>query len=121
MRPNFLIFCVDQMQAYCLGCNGHPEVKTPHLDRLARDGVLFRRNYCSHPVCQPSRASLITGLTPSQHGVIQNGMSLSEEMPTVTGALSNAGYRTYAAGKLHLQPFSAGRHGKIAIGGTAVR
>ena len=108
MRPNFLIFCVDQMQAYCLGCNGHPDVKTPHLDRLARDGVLFRRNYCSHPVCQPSRASLITGLTPSQHGVIQNGMSLSEEMPTVTGALSNAGYRTYAAGKLHLQPFSGG-------------
>ena len=65
MRPNFLIFCVDQMQAYCMGCNGHPDVQTPNLDRLASDGVLFRRNYCSHPVCQPSRASLITGLTPS--------------------------------------------------------
>ncbi|MCY3682778.1 MAG: sulfatase-like hydrolase/transferase [Gemmatimonadetes bacterium] len=108
MRPNFLIFCVDQMQAYCMGCSGHPDVQTPNLDRLAQDGVLFRRNYCSHPVCQPSRASLITGLTPSQHGLIQNGMSLSEDMPTVTGALSRAGYRTHAAGKLHLQPFSGG-------------
>ena len=49
MRPNFLIFCVDQMQAYCMSCNGHPDVRTPNLDRLARDGVLFRRNYCSHP------------------------------------------------------------------------
>ncbi len=44
MRLNFLILCVDQMQAYCMGCNGHSDVKTSHLDRLGKDGVLFFRN-----------------------------------------------------------------------------
>ncbi len=104
-RPNFLIFCVDQMQAYCLGCNGHPVVKTPHIDALAARGVNFRRGYCNNPVCMPSRATMITGKTPRQHGLLTNGNSLSPDVPTVTQALADAGYRTHSSGKLHLQPF----------------
>jgi arylsulfatase A-like enzyme len=103
--PNFLVFCVDQMQSYCLGCNGHPVVKTPNLDALAARGVNFRRGYCNNPVCMPSRATMITGRTPRQHGLLTNGNSLSPDVPTVTQALADAGYRTHSVGKLHLQPF----------------
>ncbi len=104
-RPNFLVFCVDQMQSYCLGCNGHPVVKTPHIDALASRGVSFRRGYCNNPVCMPSRATMITGKTPRQHGLLTNGNSLAPDVPTVTQALADAGYRTHSSGKLHLQPF----------------
>jgi len=104
-QPSFLVFCVDQMQSYCLGCNGHPVVKTPNIDALAARGVNFLRGYCNNPVCMPSRASMITGKTPRQHGLLTNGNSLSPDVPTVTQALADAGYRTHSAGKLHLQPF----------------
>ncbi len=103
-RPNFLVFCVDQMQSYCLGCNGHPVVKTPNIDALAAHGVNFRRGYCNNSVCMPSRATMITGKTPRQHGLLTNGNSLSRDVPTVTQALADAGYRTHGIGKFHLQP-----------------
>ena len=105
MRPNFLIFCTDQMQSYSLGCNGNAVVKTPNIDAIAAEGITFRRAYCNNTVCMPSRATMVTGLTPRQHGLLTNGCCLSESIPTVTQALVDAGYRTHAVGKLHLQPF----------------
>jgi arylsulfatase A-like enzyme len=105
MKPNFLIFVVDQMASRSLGCNGHPEVRTPNIDRLAAAGTSFRRAYCNNPVCQPSRATMLTGLTPRQHGLVSNGNALDGQVPTVTGALAASGYRTHSVGKLHLQPF----------------
>jgi arylsulfatase A-like enzyme len=105
VKPNFLIFCVDQMQSFCLGCNGHSMVRTPNIDAIAADGITFTRTYCNNPVCMPSRGSLITGLTPRQHGLRSNGCPLPTTVPTITQALANAGYRTHAAGKLHLQPW----------------
>jgi arylsulfatase A-like enzyme len=107
-RPNFLVFCTDQMQAACLGCNGNDTIPTPNIDALAAGGVSFRRAYLNNPVCQPSRASMITGKTPRQHGLLTNGCCLPQTVPTLTGALAEAGYRTHAAGKLHLQPFGGG-------------
>jgi arylsulfatase A-like enzyme len=107
MKPNFLIFVVDQMQSYCLGCNGHQQVRTPNIDALAADGVNFQRGYCNNTVCMPSRASMITGLTPRQHGLLTNGNCLPTDVPTVTQTLVDQGYSTYAAGKLHLQPNGA--------------
>lgn len=104
-RPNFLIFCTDQMQSFCVGAHGNHDLSTPNLDRLAESGTTFRRAYCPNPVCTPSRASLVTGLTPRQHGALTNGTPLGEHFPTVTGALASAGYRTHAVGKLHLQPW----------------
>lgn len=108
MDPNFLLICVDQMQAQCLGCADHPDVRTPNLDALAKDGTLFTRAYCNNPICQPSRATMITGLMPSQHGLEDNGQRLPVEIPTVPAVLTEHGYRTHAVGKLHLQPFSGG-------------
>ena len=107
-RPNILVFCADQMQSYCLGCNGHPDVKTPNLDALAARGVNFRRGYCGNSVCMPSRATMVTGLTPRGHGLLTNGCKLSTSVPTIGGALQEAGYATHAVGKIHLQPFSGG-------------
>ena len=106
-RPNFLVFVVDQMFAGSLAYNGNPDVRTPNLDRLAGEGVSFRRAYCNNSVCMPSRSTMITGLTPRQHGCITNGTLLPAHVPTITHALAASGYRTHAVGKLHLQPFSA--------------
>lgn len=106
-RLSFLVFCTDQHQSYSVGCNGNPDVRTPHIDRIARHGITFNRAYCSNPICMPSRSSLITGLSPRQHGCLTNGMILPDSVPTVTQALSHAGYRTHAIGKLHFQPFEA--------------
>lgn len=111
-RPNFLVFCTDQMQSACLGCNGNDRIRTPNIDALAAGGVTFRRAYVNNPVCQPSRAGMITGKTPRQHGLITNGCCLPESVPTLTGALAEAGYRTHAVGKLHLQPFGGGGLGE---------
>lgn len=104
-RYNFLVFIVDQMQSYALGCNGNPDVRTPHIDALASQGANFPRAYCNNPVCMPSRSTLLTGLTPRQHGCLTNGTILPETAPTVTQTLANHGYRTHAVGKLHLQPW----------------
>jgi arylsulfatase A-like enzyme len=104
-KPNILIFCVDQMASASLGCNGNPDISTPHLDALAKDGCSFQRAYCANPVCSPARASIFTGLLPRQHGLITNGTRLPESIPTLPSALAAAGYRTHAVGKLHLQPY----------------
>lgn len=113
-QPNFLLFCVDQMQAACLGVAGHPDVRTPNIDRLAATGTHFTRGYCPQPVCMPSRSSIITGLTPRGHGVITNGQPLPEHIPTIGAALAAHGYRTHAVGKLHLQSFMSGAEGRTA-------
>jgi len=104
-RPDILVFCVDQMQASALGCQGHPDIKTPHLDRLAGEGSSFRRAYCNNPVCMPARATLLTGLLPRQHGVVTNGTRLPAGVPTLPQVLAASGYRTHSVGKLHLQPY----------------
>jgi arylsulfatase A-like enzyme len=106
-RPSFLVFVVDQMHSRSLGYNGNPDVRTLNIDRLAQEGVSFTRGYCNNSVCMPSRATMITGLTPRQHGCLTNGTLLPEHIPTMTQALVDAGYCTHAVGKLHLQPFNA--------------
>ncbi|OON93512.1 MAG: hypothetical protein ATN31_06055 [Candidatus Epulonipiscioides saccharophilum] len=103
-KPNFLVICVDQMQSYSLGINGNEQIKTPNLDELGKTGTSFNRAYCANSVCMPSRASMFTGLTPKQHGLTVNGMKLNEDLPTIAGVLHKNGYRTYGAGKFHLQP-----------------
>lgn len=103
-KPNFLVICCDQLQSYALACNGNPDIKTPNIDRLAREGCSFRRAYCNNSVCMPARATIMTGLYPRQHGCITNGTKLPENIPTLPQVLSRHGYRTHAVGKLHFQP-----------------
>jgi arylsulfatase A-like enzyme len=109
-RPNFLVICTDQMRADHMGCAGNPTIRTPHLDRLAAQGVHLGRAYVNNPLCMPGRATLFTGLTPRGHRVRTNAIPLNPAFPTVPGALSEAGYRTSSIGKIHLSIFGYGQH-----------
>ena len=69
VRPNVLIILCDDLGYGDLGCYGHPMIRTPNLDKLARQGVLFTQCYAAAPVCSPSRAGLLTGRCPTRSGV----------------------------------------------------
>lgn len=106
-RPNVLIFMTDQQQAQ-VAQPGHP-CRTPHLDRLAAEGVRFDRTYPPMAHCCPARASFMTGLYPSQHGIYNNNMneqainrSLRPGVETFSEKLREAGYRLYFSGKWHV-------------------
>ena len=101
-RPNIIYLFADQHRHDALGCAGNPIVQTPHLDRLAEEGVRFTRMYCQSPICQPARASVITGLYTHQHGVARNfGADLDPAWPTFMKNLKKAGYTTAQVGKTH--------------------
>lgn len=101
--PNILLITSDQQHWKMLGVHT-PGLKTPNLDRLAAQGTRFNRAYCPNPTCTPSRASMITGLYPSQHGAYTLGTKLPEEVPTVGEYLQKAGYDCSLIGKAHFQP-----------------
>jgi arylsulfatase A-like enzyme len=105
-RPNFLLFITDQHRADFLGCYGHPVLRTPHIDSIAARGTAFDRFYVASPVCQPNRASLMTGRMPSVHDVRSNGIPLSMNAVTFVDLLRDAGYKTALVGKSHLQNFT---------------
>jgi len=93
-----------------LGCYGDPYAKTPHLDKLAADGVRFANAYITNPVCSPSRGSILTGLYPHQNGQIglaTHKYAMYRKWPKVVSLLKGAGYRTGMVGKLHVNPASA--------------
>jgi len=89
-----------------MGCTGNETVETPYLDRLAEDGVLFERNYVTHPACMPARASLFSGRPPRDNGVRANGTPLPGGVETIPELLGEAGYYTHIAGKLHFGNYS---------------
>ena len=102
-RPNVLFIAIDDLNDWvsCLG--GHPDCKTPNIDRLAERGVLFRRAYCSAPACNPSRASLMTGIRPSTSGVYLNSQPWRPAMPTaitLSQHFMQHGYRAVGGGKI---------------------
>lgn len=100
-KPNILFIFSDQHRHDVLGCSGHPIVQTPHLDRLAREGVRFTETWCQSPVCQPSRASMITGQYTHRLNIFGNTGPLDPEWPTVMKALQDVGYETATIGKTH--------------------
>jgi arylsulfatase A-like enzyme len=101
-RPNVLLILPDQLRAQALGCTGNPDVRTPHIDRLAAEGVLFRQTFANTPVCCPARATLLTGKYPHRHGLVANDLRLRESEPTLAKLLKAQGYRTGFIGKWHL-------------------
>lgn len=114
-RPDVVLILCDQLSPRFLGCCGAPW-RTPNIDRIAAEGVLFREATCPWPVCSPSRASLITGLYPHGHGICHNVMrrdypavpsrrgeeGIRSEDVTTEKLLALSGYDTYHAGKWHL-------------------
>lgn len=102
---NVLFFITDQQRADHLGCAGNPILKTPHIDRLAGEGMRFRRAYVANPTCMPNRASIMTGLYPNMC-VRSFGVNLPEHIPTFSGVLREQGYVTKAIGKMHLHFWS---------------
>lgn len=105
-RPNFLVILCDDLGYGDLGCYGHPEIKTPNIDRLAAQGIRLTDCYSSAPVCSPSRAGLLAGRIPSRLGVYdwipQNHvMHLPRQTRTIASELRDAGYATAQAGKWH--------------------
>jgi arylsulfatase A-like enzyme len=103
-RPNVLFIAIDDLNDWvgCLG--GHPDAKTPNLDRLAARGVLFRRAYCAAPACNPSRASLMTGIRPSSSGVYYNWQIWRDGLKdavTMQEHFRSQGYFTAGGGKIY--------------------
>lgn len=100
-RPNVLVVMADQMVAELTGVYGHPVVRTPNLERLARQGVRFDAAYCPVPVCSPSRSSMLSGRFASTNGAWDNAAPTSSDIPMLSHYLATVGYDTALAGKMH--------------------
>ena len=101
-RPNFIFFMTDQQRYDSLGCYGVTGVHTPNLDRLAREGLLYRRCYVNNPLCLPSRASIWTGKHLPGHQAFNNHDNLPPDEVLFSERLQDAGYDTAMIGKLHV-------------------
>ncbi len=118
-RPNILFILTDNQAASLLGAYGNPDIRTPNIDRLAVEGIVFTRAYAVNGMCSPTRATLMTGLMPSQHGIHSwlddelldqwpQSWSAVAEFRTLPLTLRNRGYQTAMIGKWHLgQPWKA--------------
>ena len=103
--PNILWICTDQQRYDTVHCLNNPHIHTPVVDRLCAEGVAFTRAYCQSPVCQPSRASFLTGLYPNTIHVNRNGNAYfpaNERGRLITRRLADRGYDCGLAGKLHI-------------------
>jgi len=103
-RPNFLIILIDDLRYDEFGAGGHPYMKTPHIDRIAHEGVLFERAFHTTPICSPNRASVLTGQYASRHGIIDNVArdAASHRLPNYHLELQRLGYETAHIGKWHM-------------------
>jgi arylsulfatase A-like enzyme len=90
---NVLLITADQWRGDCLGCLGHPCLRTPHLDALAADGVLFRNHFSQATPCGPARASLLTGMYAMNHRSVANGTPLDSRHGNLALEARRAGYR----------------------------
>ena len=112
-HPNIILLYTDDQAANMTGFEGHPQIRTPNLDRLAEEGCAFTRCYVPTPQCAPSRALVLTGQYPHTNGVTTNvtshrdgtevPMRLRPDAVTFSGLLKKAGYRCGVIGKWHLK------------------
>ena len=105
-NPNVLFIAVDDLNDW-LGCmNGHPNSKTPNIDKLASSGVLFTNAHCQSPLCNSSRTSLMIGLRPSTTGIYGLGpwfrnLEKYKDRVSLPQCFAEHGYRTYSTGKIY--------------------
>jgi len=104
-RPNVLLLMADQLRFDCVGAYGNASIATPHLDRIAREGVRFSAAYSTTPSCTPARSALLTGLGPWRNGLLGYGNMASMPYPVEKGrAMAQAGYYATSIGKNHYFP-----------------
>ena len=104
-RPNVLFIAVDDLNDWVGALGGHPQARTPNMDRLAKRGLLFTKAYCSAPGCNAARSSLLTGLRPSTTGIYANAHDWRQaprlkDAVTLPRHFKNNGYLTLGTGKL---------------------
>jgi len=105
--PHIVLFLADDHGATDAGCYGNPHLRTPHLDRLAAEGLRFERAYCGSPSCTPSRSALYTGLMPARNGAHPNHAPVREGTKSLPHYLAPLGYRVVLFGKSHIAPRGA--------------
>jgi choline-sulfatase len=98
---NVLLVMVDQLVPFLTGAYDHHVVKTPALDRLAREGIRFDAAYTPYPLCSPARAAFMTGRHASDLGCWDNASVMPADVPTIAHYLTNAGYECVLSGKMH--------------------
>ena len=101
-RPNIVFVFADQMRAHAMGCMGNRQVITPHLDKLASEGLLVTNGISAQPVCSPYRAHLLTGRYGHSTGVIHNDIRLPDSETVISELMKKQGYATGYIGKWHL-------------------
>jgi arylsulfatase A-like enzyme len=101
-RPNVVYILCDDLRADCLSIAGHPHLKTPHIDRIAKEGVYFKNAFCTTSLCSPSRASILSGKYAHAHGVVNNFTEYPADLPSFPRQLQAAGYDTAYIGKWHM-------------------
>ena len=100
-QPNILFIVADQHNAKALGHKGHPDARTPHLDRMAGEGCRFENAITQNPICTPSRVSFLSGQYPHNHGYYSLSGPNPGGLPNIFGHFRAAGYFTAAMGKIH--------------------
>jgi choline-sulfatase len=104
-RPNVLLLMADQLRFDCVGAYGNPVIRTPNLDRIAREGVRFSAAYSTTPTCTPARSALLTGMGPWRNGMLGYTHMATNPYPVEKGrAMAEAGYYTTSIGKNHYSP-----------------
>jgi len=102
-KPNVLFIAVDDLNDW-IGCmGGHPQARTPNLDRLAASGILFNNAHCAAPSCNPSRTAIFTGLSPHRSGIYRNNQKMREALPNteiLPKTFSRAGWWAAGSGKM---------------------
>ena len=116
-RPNVLFILADQLRASSLPIYGERQIRTPHIDRLAEDGVVFTNAVATCPVCTPYRAMLLTGRHPQTTGHVINFLRTRHDEIGIGDAFAHAGYRTGWIGKWHLHTGSFPQTGSSTRGG----
>ena len=107
-KLNFLFIFTDQQRKDHLSCyNENMVLKTPNIDKIAKEGIRFTNFYCNNPICMPNRSTIFTGQYPSVHGVTTNGRNLPQGTRTFVDILRENGYHTANFGKIHLNYFGA--------------
>ena len=103
MQPNVLFISVDDLNDWIGSLRGHPQVKTPNIDRLVASGVLFNNAHCTAPSCNPSRTAIMTGLSPHKSGLYNNGQKMRDVLPDaklLPRYFADHGYWAGGSGKL---------------------